>query len=367
MSEKLESTEKEKKLFSPKNRKKEDLKSDNNSPKKEQNKEDKKENNILIEKNNIKNIDLTIKREEKKENINVTEEKNNKGGSGFMLTELLDINQKNEENLKNAYLKEKYPETNISSNLQKAIKLGIKKTHEDIRKKFIEENLTLNNNPSSKDKQLYLLINKRKISGKNSKLLKILKENEKSLSFNISKLTSQQKMVEGFLVPKGDKVGCNNRDYNLKIIKANKENLMKKLERVNEQIKEIIIQESNSEIKPRVLPDYRMLDENQEEYNKHLSEIGKKSNYTNIKYRNKMKSSYEKREKEIDLREKELLQQKEKEFKEKIKSEKELISKRKKKNDEITNNINTHAFEKTNSPKKYIYNKLKEKFEEKQK
>ena len=361
MSEQPQNPEKEQKLFSSKNQKKISLKSDNNSPNKEQNPENKKEENILIEKNNVNNNELAMKKEENNENINKKE------GGGFMITELLNVNENKEENLKNAYLKEKYPQINSSSNLQKAIKLSLKKTHEDIRKKFIEENLTFNNSKTPKDKQLYLLINNKKLSGKNSKLLKILKENEKSLSFNIGKLTSQQKMVEGFLIPKEDKVGCNNRDYNLKIIKNNKENLMKKLERVNEQIKEIIIKESNSEKKDKIIPDYRILDDNQEEYNKHLVEVGKKSNYSTIKYRNKMKSSYEKREKEIDLKEKELKEQKEKDFKEKIKEEKELISKRKKKNDDITNNINKHAKEKTTNPGNYIYNKLKEKFDEKQK
>ena len=361
MSEQPQNPEKEQKLFSSKNPKKISLKSDNNSPNKEQNPENKKEENILIEKNNVNNNELTMKKEENNENINKKE------GGGFMITELLNVNENKEENLKNAYLKEKYPQINSSSNLQKAIKLSLKKTHEDIRKKFIEENLTFNNSKTPKDKQLYLLVNNKKLSGKNSKLLKILKENEKSLSFNIGKLTSQQKMVEGFLIPKEDKVGCNNRDYNLKIIKNNKENLMKKLERVNEQIREIIIKESNSEKKDKIIPDYRILDDNQEEYNKHLVEVGKKSNYSTIKYRNKMKSSYEKREKEIDLKEKELKEQKEKDFKEKIKEEKELISKRKKKNDDITNNINKHAKEKTTNPGNYIYNKLKEKFDEKQK
>ena len=361
MSEQPQNLEKEQKLFSSKNPKKISLKSDNNSQNKEQNPENEKEENILVEKNNINNNELTMKKEENNENINKKE------GGGFMITELLNVNENKEEKLKNAYLKEKYPQINNSSNLQKAIKLSLKKTHEDIRKKFIEENLTFNNSQTPKDKQLYLLINNKKLSGKNSKLLKILKENEKSLSFNIGKLTSQQKMVEDFLIPKEDKVGCNNRDYNLKIIKNNKENLMKKLERVNEQIREIIIKESNSEKKDKIVPDYRILDNNQEEYNKHLVEIGKKSNYSSIKYRNKMKSSYEKREKEIDLKEKELKEQKEKDFKEKIKEEKELISKRKKKNDDITNNINKHAKEKTTNPGNYIYNKLKEKFDEKQK
>jgi len=367
MSEKPKIPEKEQKLFSSKNQKKISPESNNNSPNEEQNSENKKEENILIEKNNINNNELTMKNEGNNENINIKENNNKKEGGGFMITELLNVNENKEENLKNKYLKEKYPQVNNSSNLQKAIKLSLKKTHEDMRKKFIEENLTFNNNKTPKDKQLHLLINNKKLSGKNSKLLKILKENEKSLSFNIGKLTSQQKMVEGFLIPKEDKVGCNNRDYNLKVIKNNKENLTKKLERVNEQIKEIIIKESNSEKKDKIKPDYRILDDNQEEYNKHLVEIGKKSNYSSIKYRNKMKLSYDKREKEFDLKEKELKEQKEKDFKEKIKEEKRLISKRKKKNDDLTNNINKHANEKTSNPGNYIYNKLKEKFEEEQK
>ena len=58
----------------------------------------------------------------------------------------------------------------------------------DIKKKFLEENLSINNN-SSYNHQLNLLL-KNKIEGKNSKILKSLKENEKSLSFNIGKLTT---------------------------------------------------------------------------------------------------------------------------------------------------------------------------------
>ena len=206
-----------------------------------------------------------------------------------------------------------------------------------------------------------------KTTGKSSKLLKILKENEKSLSFNIGKLTSQQKLVEGLLIPKEDKVGFNNREYNLKIIKNKKENLIKKLERVNEQIKEIIIKESNIENKEKIIPDYRILDDNQEEYNKHLVEIGKLSNNSTINYRNKMKSSYEKRKNEIDLKEKQILEEKEKNFRERIFNEKKLIAKRKKKNDEITNNINKYIHNKPINPENYIYYKLQEQFEEKQK
>ena len=81
----------------------------------------------------------------------------------------------------------------------------------------------------------------------------------------------------------------------------------------------------------------------------------------------KMEELKAKKKKRLEKEKKELKEQKEKDFKEKIKEEKELISKRKKKNDDITNNINKHAKEKTTNPGNYIYNKLKEKFDEKQK
>ena len=80
-----------------------------------------------------------------------------------------------------------------------------------------------------------------------------------------------------------------------------------------------------------------------------------------------MKSSYDKREKEIDLKEKELFEQKIKNFKDKINEEKKLISERKKKNDELTNHISKLANEKPKSPENYIYYKLKENYEKKQK
>ena len=389
MTENINESEKEQKLLSSKEEKK--IESENNIQKNEENSEMKEQNSPKEINSNINNNEIIIKKEENEinnnENINKVEEElnikneennkdnnndlekkenninnndiNKKGGSGLMLTELLNINEKKEENPKNAYLKEKYPEINESSNLQKAIKLELKKSHEDLKKRILEDNLSLNINKSPYNKQLNLFINNKK-SGKTSKLLKILKENEKSLSFNIGKLTSKQKIVESLSIPKDDKVGFNNREYNLKKIK-------KKLENINEQIKEIIIKESNMENKEKIIPDYRVLNENQEEYNKHLAEISKKSNDSSMKYRNKMKSSYDKRKNEIDIKEKLLLEEKQKNFREKIFNEKKLIAQRKKKNDEITNNINKYVHSKPINPENYIYNKLKEQYEEKQK
>ena len=396
MTENAIESEKEQKLISSTEEKK--LESENNFQKNEENLEMKEQNSPIEINNNINNNEMIIKKEENEinnnENLNKVEEElnlkneennkdnnndlekkenninnndiNKKGRSGLMLTELLNINEKKEENPKNVYLKEKYPEINESSNLQKSIKLELKKSHEDLKKRILEDNLSFNMNKSPYNKQLNLFINNKK-SGKTSKLLKILKENEKSLSFNIGKLTSKQKIVESLSIPKEDKVGFNNREYNLKNIKNIKENLMKKLENINEQIKEIIIKESNIENKEKIIPDYRILDDNQEEYNKHLVEIGKLSNNSTINYRNKMKSSYDKRKNEIDIKEKLLLEEKQKNFREKIFNEKKLIAQRKKKNDEITNNINKYIHSKPINPENYIYNKLKEQYEEKQK
>ena len=376
MSEKPEKSKEEQKLNSQKNDKNGKINSENKSMKIELKPEKRKRGNILIEKDNKNkkdNDELTKKEENneeninsKKENIYIKEDKNKSVRNGCMITEVLNFNEKKEENPKKAYLKEKYPESKNPPNLRKAIKLGIKKTHDEIHKKFLEENLTLNNK-TPKDIPLNLFINNKKLSVKNSRVLKMLKEKEKNLSFNISKLTSQHKMIESLLIPKKDIVGYNNREYNLKIIKANRENLIQKLENVNEEIKEIIITQRNSEKKEKTIPDYRILNNSQEEYNKHLIEIGKKSNDSNIRFRNKMKSSYDKREKEIDLKEKELFEQKIKNFKDKINEEKKLISERKKKNDELTNHISKLANEKPKSPENYIYYKLKENYEKKQK
>lgn len=376
MSEKPEKSKEEQKLNSQKNDKNGKINSENKSMKIELKPEKRKRGNILIEKDNKNkkdNDELTKKEENneeninsKKENIYIKEDKNKSVRNGCMITEVLNFNEKKEENPKKAYLKEKYPESKNPPNLRKAIKLGIKKTHDEIHKKFLEENLTLNNK-TPKEIPLNLFINNKKLSVKNSRVLKMLKEKEKNLSFNISKLTSQHKMIESLLIPKKDIVGYNNREYNLKIIKANRENLIQKLENVNEEIKEIIITQRNSEKKEKTIPDYRILNNSQEEYNKHLIEIGKKSNDSNIRFRNKMKSSYDKREKEIDLKEKELFEQKIKNFKDKINEEKKLISERKKKNDELTNHISKLANEKPKSPENYIYYKLKENYEKKQK
>ena len=376
MSEKPEKSEEEQKLNSQKNDKNGKINSEKKSIKIELKPEKRKRGNILIEKDNKNkkdNDELTKKEENneeninnKKENIYIKEDKNKSVRNGCMITEVLNFNEKKEENPKKAYLKEKYPESKNPPNLRKAIKLGIKKTHDEIHKKFLEENLTLNNK-TPKEIPLNLFINNKKLSVKNSRVLKMLKEKEKNLSFNISKLTSQHKMIESLLIPKKDIVGYNNREYNLKIIKANRENLIQKLENVNEEIKEIIITQRNSEKKEKTIPDYRILNNSQEEYNKHLIEIGKKSNDSNIRFRNKMKSSYDKREKEIDLKEKELFEQKIKNFKDKINEEKKLISERKKKNDELTNHISKLANEKPKSPENYIYYKLKENYEKKQK
>ena len=376
MSEKPEKPEEEQKLISQKSDKNGKINSEKKSIKIELKPEKRKRGNILIEKDNKnkKDSDELTKKEEnneeninsKKENIYIKEDKNKSVRNGCMITEVLNFNEKKEENPKKAYLKEKYPESKNPPNLRKAIKLGIKKTHDEIHKKFLEENLTLNNK-TPKEIPLNLFINNKKLSVKNSRVLKMLKEKEKNLSFNISKLTSQHKMIESLLIPKKDIVGYNNREYNLKIIKANRENLIQKLENVNEEIKEIIITQRNSEKKEKTIPDYRILNNSQEEYNKHLIEIGKKSNDSNIRFRNKMKSSYDKREKEIDLKEKELFEQKIKNFKDKINEEKKLISERKKKNDELTNHISKLANEKPKSPENYIYYKLKENYEKKQK
>ena len=168
MSKKLEELQKEDKGITSKDETKKDIKSEDNSPQNSEIGKKDNENNILIEKSNdINNNEQIVKKEEKNININNNENNNEikkKEGGGFMITELLNVNNENKtDNPKNIYLKEKYPEINNNSSIQNAIKIGIKKTHEDIRKKFLENNLTLNNNKLPYDQQLLLLMVKKRM------------------------------------------------------------------------------------------------------------------------------------------------------------------------------------------------------------
>ena len=149
MSEKPEKPEEEQKLISQKNDKNGKINSEKKSIKIELKPEKRKRGNILIEKDNKnkKDSDELTKKEEnneeninsKKENIYIKEDKNKSVRNGCMITEVLNFNEKKEENPKKAYLKEKYPESKNPPNLRKAIKLGIKKTHDEIHKNFLKK------------------------------------------------------------------------------------------------------------------------------------------------------------------------------------------------------------------------------------
>ena len=391
MSKAIEYSNKDQKLFSR-----------GKSSKKEEGEKKKKKKTSLKEKEIIEKEDKEDKekKEEKgekevKENeINIsniveklTNEDNNEKKEGLMLTELLDINNNNKkkENKQIIFLENQYQKLNTPLTLQKGIDLGIKKTKDDIRQKLKNAKLKINNRNISvnqiipfnksfdnsnniyKNNSMILMENNKILSKENLKRLNILNKNEQHLKKNIFKLEQNQKLIESLSFPKENIVDNNIYNFKLKNIRNNKENLLKKLEKINEQIEDVIKNEKKIK-NDKIKLDFSKLENYQEEYNNHLSKINIKEKHMRIQYNKKIKLSFDKRQKELDNKEKELINEKLKNMKYAKDKEKELFLKRKKKIDNIMEKSKKYIKEKSNKTENdYRYFKYKEKYENNEK
>ena len=392
MSKAIEYSNKDQKLFSR-----------GKSSKKEEGEKKKKKKTSLKEKEIIEKEDKEDKekKEEKgekevKENeINIsniveklTNEDNNEKKEGLMLTELLDINNNNnkkKENKQIIFLENQYQKLNTPLTLQKGIDLGIKKTKDDIRQKLKNAKLKINNRNISvnqiipfnksfdnsnniyKNNSMILMENNKILSKENLKRINILNKNEQYLKKNIFKLEQNQKLIESLSFPKENIVDNNIYNFKLKNIRNNKENLLKKLEKINEQIEDVIKNEKKIK-NDKIKLDFSKLENYQEEYNNHLSKINIKEKHMRIQYNKKIKLSFDKRQKELDNKEKELINEKLKNMKYAKDKEKELFLKRKKKIDNIMEKSKKYIKEKSNKTENdYRYFKYKEKYENNEK
>ena len=392
MSKAIEYSNKDQKLFSR-----------GKSSKKEEGEKKKKKKTSLKEKEIIEKEDKEEKekKEEKgekevKENeINIsniveklTNEDNNEKKEGLMLTELLDINNNNnkkKENKQIIFLENQYQKLNTPLTLQKGIDLGIKKTKDDIRQKLKNAKLKINNRNISvnqiipfnksfdnsnniyKNNSMILMENNKILSKENLKRINILNKNEQYLKKNIFKLEQNQKLIESLSFPKENFVDNNIYNFKLKNIRNNKENLLKKLEKINEQIEDVIKNEKKIK-NDKIKLDFSKLENYQEEYNNHLSKMNIKEKYMRIQYNKKIKLSFDKRQKELDNKEKELINEKLKNMKYAKDKEKELFLKRKKKIDNIMEKSKKYIKEKSNKTENdYRYFKYKEKYENNEK
>ena len=320
---------------------------------------------------------------------------NNINNGSLMLTELLDIDNKNNqeeinnitnnninnrtlnvsENNNNSFLKKKLENVKLPKNLKNDINSGIEKSHLEIHDDFKNDLLNISNKKTTVNELLGLnksngnifLTSVDKISKENLKRLKSLKLEEKNIKKNIAKINMNTKLLEDGLSLKNDIVDENIRKGQLKNMNDLKEDFITKLIKVNQKI-ELILNEEKFSQKGKKKLDWENLDEAQEEYNAHLKKLKEEQNKNKAKFDSDLKIAYEKHQKFCDQLELEKSGKLEKLIKERKDTERKVILKRKKEADEILEKSKKYLNEKfTKKDNDYRYYQLKEKFENNEK
>ena len=320
---------------------------------------------------------------------------NNINNGSLMLTELLDIDNKNNqeeinnitnnninnrtlnvsENNNNSFLKKKLENVKLPKNLKNDINSGIEKSHLEIHDDFKNDLLNISNKKTTVNELLGLnksngnifLTSVDKISKENLKRLKSLKLEEKNIKKNIAKINMNTKLLEDGLSLKNDIVDENIRKSQLKNMNDLKEDFITKLIKVNQKI-ELILNEEKFSQKGKKKLDLENLDEAQEEYNAHLKKLKEEQNKNKAKFDSDLKIAYEKHQKFCDQLELEKSGKLEKLIKERKDTERKVILKRKKEADEILEKSKKYLNEKfTKKDNDYRYYQLKEKFENNEK
>ena len=320
---------------------------------------------------------------------------NNINNGSLMLTELLDIDNKNNqeeinnitnnninnrtlnvsENNNNSFLKKKLENVKLPKNLKNDINSGIEKSHLEIHDDFKNDLLNISNKKTTVNELLGLnksngnifLTSVDKISKENLKRLKSLKLEEKNIKKNIAKINMNTKLLEDGLTLKNDIVDENIRKSQLKNMNDLKEDFITKLIKVNQKI-ELILNEEKFSQKGKKKLDWENLDKAQEEYNAHLKKLKEEQNKNKAKFDSDLKIAYEKHQKFCDQLELEKSGKLKKLIKERKDSERKVILKRKKEADEILEKSKKYLNEKfTKKDNDYRYYQLKEKFENNEK
>ena len=215
---------------------------------------------------------------------------------------------------------------------------------------------------------IFLSGNDRILFKQNLKRIHSLNKNEEYLKRNINKLEQNQKLIESLSFPKENIIDNNIQMFRLKKIKSNKESLLQKLGRINEQIDNLIENGKKLEKKDKIKLDFSILENYQEEYNKRLLSLNEKEKLMRLKYNKIIKLSYDKRKKDLDNKEKELIEEKMEKLKKAKNKEKEIFLKRKKIVDDILEKSKKYINEKNNKTENdYRYFKYKKKFENEEK
>ena len=405
---KEEEENKEKNKENDKEKEKEKEKEDDKKEKKEKKgKKEKKENKDKESK------------EKKELDINDLLNKNSDNNGGIMLTELLDIEEgkskkkkhkkhksdkntekimeekevKNNIDLENELTEDKVPETRSdylkdkfdSLQVSDALKTGINKTiiksHEDIHDDIKNDKLKINSkvisnselmalnksleNILSENGNVFLTGVDKYFSKENIKYLKNLKTEEQILRKNIAKLNQNQKMIENSVPLKDNLVENNIRNSQLKTISKTKDELILRLEKINQKIEILLYEEK---LRQKSIQQFLPEEEDESKFNIQLAKMQKQENKIRLKFQKDIEKTIDKKNKELDEKEKNLSNMRQKLFEEARKKEKELFLKRKNEIDEKLEKTKKFINEKVKKAEKdYLFFKFKENFEQKEK
>ena len=385
---------------------------------KEDDKKEKKEKKGKKEKKENKDKES---KEKKELDINDLLNKNSDNNGGIMLTELLDIEEgkskkkkhkkdkdksdKSTENImeekeiknnidleneltedkmpetKSDYLKDKFDSLQLSDALKTGINKSIIKSHEDIHDDIKNDKLKINSkvisnselmalnksleNLLSENGNVFLTGVDKYFSKENIKYLKNLKTEEQILRKNIEKLNQNQKMIQNSVPLKDNLVENNIRNSQLKTISKTKDELMLRLEKINQKIEILLYEEK---LRQKSIQQFLPEEEDESKFNIQLAKMQKEENKIRLKFQKDIEKTIDKKNKELDEKEKNLSNMRQKLFNEARKKEKELFLKRKNEIDEKLEKTKKFINEKVKKAEKdYLFFKFKENFEQKEK
>ena len=365
--------------------------------------------NLSSKRSEVKSPKIKFKKKKKKKKKESTksiisgEDKDNKS---IYLTEVKKVEKQPEDSKSYRFLKNKLDELKIPNNFQLGLKLSFDNIFKTVNKNIdinenkkitIEELVNKNNkfttiNNNINDKGINYGINKENIRKLNN-----LNNDSDYIKKELLKIEQNKKMLESISPVENDILGKNLNNAKLKEIKSKENILLNKLKENKLKINSLIednktinrkqlllkfVKNNNSckdiisnNIKTRnnknaflEFRQYNSLNDEQQNFNRQLLLLNKESIKTQAKFEKDLKKSKEKKMKQLDLKEQQIISQR-KNYLENLKNnEKEFFNKIKQKNDLILEYSNKYIKEKRRKKEKdYLFNKLKEKFENSEK
>ena len=323
------------------------------------------------------------------------------GEGNTLLTEVKINNEKKvEESRSFKYLKNKLNELKLPHNFQTKLKSSFEDIHKSINNinlnskiNTIEELIPKNsklitiNNIQNDNKGIKYDMNKNDIN----RLIN-LRYNNSFLKKELSKIKENKKIIENVSESEKDFIGIKINNDKLKKFQNKENDLLNKIKENKFKIQSLI--EDNKEINRKQIlfnylnnnsckniisnnirsrnnknyflqiNTYYSLNDEQKKFNRQLFTLNKESLKNKEKFEKDLKASQEKKIKELDLKQNEKISQKINYLNTIKSNEKKFFNKMKSKNDLILLNSNRYINEKKQMKEKdYLFNKLKEKFE----